>query len=104
MQDDSVIISLRVPKGMNRDMDKRVAEGRYASRTELLREAIREKLYESIGEMRGALKGKVKVRSNMRAWRLKQGKNALKRANGNPYKASELMDKDEKEALRGLRL
>ena len=54
--------------------------------------------------MRGALKGKVKVTGSMRAWRLKVWKAALKKAKGDPYKASEIMKKDEDEAIKDLRL
>jgi hypothetical protein len=68
-----------------------------------MREALREKLYKDLEEMRGALKGKVKVRGSMRAWRLKVWKAALKKAKGDPYKASEIMRKDEDDAIKGLR-
>ena len=104
MQEETILISLRIPKTMDRDMGYRVKSEGYASRTELMREALREKLYKGLEEMRGALKGKVKVRGSMRAWRLKVWKAALRKANGDPYKASEIMDRDEKEALKGLRL
>ena len=104
MQEETVLISLRIPKTMDRDIGYKVKSEGYASRTELMREALREKLYKGLEEMRGALKGKVKVRGSMRAWRLKMWKAALKKADGDPYKASELMKKDEDEALKGLRL
>ena len=99
-----MLISLRIPKTMDRDMGYKVKSEGYASRTELVRAALREKLYRGLEEMRGALKGKVKVRGSMRAWRLKVWKAALKKAKGDPYKASEIMKKDEDEALKGLRL
>jgi len=104
MQEETILISLRIPKSMDRDMGFRVKTEGYASRTELVREALREKLYKGLAEMRGALKGKVKVTGSMRAWRLKVWKAALKKAKGDPYKASEIMKKDEDEAIKDLRL
>ncbi len=108
MQEETVLISARIPKTMDKDMGYVVKSGGYASRTELLREALREKLYKnaykSLESMRGALKGKVKLKESMHAWRLKQWQKALKKAKGDPYKASDIMDKDEQEALKGLRL
>ena len=79
---ESVIVSFRMPRRMSEDMDRSVKEGRYASKTELMREALREKLYKSIDGMKGALKGKVKVSGSMRAWRLKVWKQELKKAKG----------------------
>jgi len=104
MQEESTLISLRIPKTMDRDIGNAVKSGGYSSRTELMREALREKLYKGLDEMRGALKGKVKLKGTMSEWRKKQWKNALKKAKGDPYKASEIMKKDEQEALKGLRL
>ncbi|MCX6771763.1 MAG: ribbon-helix-helix domain-containing protein [Candidatus Micrarchaeota archaeon] len=104
MQEETILISLRIPKFMDRDIGFRVKSEGYASRTEFMREALREKLYKDLEGMRGALKGKVKVRGSMRAWRLKVWKAALRKAKGDPYKASEIMDMDEKKALKGLRL
>jgi Arc/MetJ-type ribon-helix-helix transcriptional regulator len=104
MQEETILISLRIPKTMDRDMGYKVKSEGYASRTELMREALREKLYKGLEEMRGALKGKVKVRGSMRAWRLKVWKAALRKAKGDPYKASKIMKKDEDATLKGLRL
>ena len=104
MQEETILISLRIPKTMDRDMGYKVKSEGYASRTELMREALREKLYKGLDEMRGALKGKVKVRGSMRAWRLKVWKSALRKAGGDPYKAAEIMKKDEDEAIKDLRL
>ena len=104
MQEATDLISLRIPRSMNKDMGYAVKSGGYSSRTELVREALREKLYKSIEEMRGALKGKVKLKGTHAQWRREQWKTALKRAKGDPHKASDIMDKDEKEALKGLRL
>ena len=109
MQEESILMSLRIPKTMDRDIGVAVKTGGYASRTELVREALRDRLYrkkalKGVQEMRGALKGKVKVTGTMSQWRKKQWQNALKKANGDPYKASEIMENDEKEAIKGLRL
>ena len=49
MQEETVLISLRIPKAMDKDIGYAVKSGRYASRTELLREAVREKLYKIPG-------------------------------------------------------
>lgn len=103
MQEGTELISLRIPKSMGKDMGYAVKSGRYASRTELVREALREKLYKGLDEMRGALKGKVKLKGTHAQWRRAQWQNALKKAKGNSYKASEIMKKDEQGAIKGLR-
>lgn len=108
MQEETVLISARIPKTMDKDMGYAVKSGGYASRTELLREAVREKLYKnayrSLEAMRGALKGKVKVKGTMRQWRKMMWDKALKRAKGDHHKAYEILKKDEREAIKDLRL
>jgi len=104
MQEETILISLRIPKSMDRDMGFRVKSEGYASRTELMREALREKLYKNLEEMRGALKGKVKVTGSMRAWRNSQWQKALKKAKGDVRVAFDIMEQEEKKALKDLRL
>lgn len=103
MEDANVTISLRIPKGLNDDLEKYARLGRYASKTELLREAIRSHLYESAKSMKGALKENAKPRISLSEWRAQEWKSALKQAKGDAKKAASLIDEKEKNALEGLR-
>ena len=104
MENESVTISLRIPKALNADLERYVKKGRYASKTELLREAIRATLYDSVTRMKGALKSKIESPLPLSQWRAKEWKAALKKANGDSEKAAEILKKKEKKALSGLKL
>ncbi len=103
MAQELVTISARIPKSMYDSMDEIVKARGYATRTELLREMIRDEILQDIESMRGALKGKVKFKGTVSQMMRKEWKKALKQAGGNAKKASDIMDKLEKEALRGLK-
>jgi len=103
MASDSVTISLRIPKTLNADLEKYVKRGKYASKTEALREAMRAKLYSGIESMRGAIKKKRK-NTSLSDWRAKEWKSALKKANGDSKKAYAIIKAREKKALEGLKL
>ena len=104
MVEGLVTISARIPRSMYRTMDELVKQRGYASRTELLREMIRQEVLRDILSMQGALKGKVKMKESVFAMRRRMWRTALKKAGGDPHKASEIMEADKKERLRGFRL
>ena len=104
MAQELVTISARIPKNMYDGMDKIVAEKGYASRTELLREMIRAEVLQDIMSLQGALKGKVKMKESVSAMRRRMWKEALKKAGGDAHKASEIMEANKKETLKGFRL
>ncbi len=106
MSDELVTISLRIPKKMNKELEAEAKRKQYATKTEVVREAIRNRLYyEAFAPLRGALKGKVKTDGKtMGEWRREMWQEYLKKAGGDPYKASELQRKDEAEAIKGLKL
>ena len=104
MENDLVTISARIPRKLNNDLEEYASSLGYASKTEVLREMLRNELYGSIGAMKGALKGKVKLKGSMSQWRKEQWQKALKSAKGDVRAAFGIMERDDKEALRGLRL
>lgn len=105
MNNDSIIISFRIPKQLNKDIEKYVKLGRYASKTELLREAIRAQLYGSTERMRGSLKNKSKKpQINMVEWRAKVWASALKKAGGDQKKAALILEREKEKVLEGLKL
>lgn len=103
MANETITISMRLPKGLHDDLEKYVKLGNYASKTEALREAIRAKLYESTAAMRGAIKTKKKI-TPMSAWRKKEWDAALKKAGGDSKKAAQILKQKEKKAISGLKL
>lgn len=104
MAEELVTISARIPRSMYRTMDELVKQRGYASRTELLREMIRQEVLRDILSMQGALRGKVRMRESVFAMRRRMWRTALKKAGGDAQKASEMMDAQEKETLKGFRL
>ncbi len=102
MADASTIVSFRMPKALNDALEEEVKKGRYASKTELLREAIRAQLYANISAMRGAVKGK-KAPVSMSGWRKSQWEDALRLSGGDTRKAVALLDEKGRKALSGLK-
>lgn len=103
MAQELVTISARIPKSMYDSMDEIVKARGYATRTELLREMIRDEILQDIESMRGALKGKVKFKGTVSQMMRRKWKSALKQAKGDDQLAIEIMNREQKEALRGLR-
>jgi Arc/MetJ-type ribon-helix-helix transcriptional regulator len=104
MDNNLTTISLRIPKVLNKDIERYVKLGRYASKTELLREAIRAQLYGSTDKMRGALKNRAQAPKDISKWREQIWQSALKKAGGDKKKAVLILEQEQKKSLEGLKL
>ena len=100
--EDSVLVSLKIPRKLLKAADEYADEYGYSSRTELFREALRREIWQELLKFRGVLQGKVPPSNEVFKLRRKMWKDALKQADGDTFKADEIMDKRAKEAAKRL--
>jgi hypothetical protein len=104
MGNGTAAASIRIPKRHTASLRASEA-GSFQAETGTLPKETRDRLVKSILELKGALKGKVKPPNMpMGAWRKQMWQRALRKANGDKWKAIGIIKKDEEAVLRKMGL